>query len=310
MSEHANITINDWNALVCGQQASRTPWTVLLLQGPDAHTFLQGQTTTDTRSLQPDHSLLASTLSLKGRVLELFFLVYLDPQSCFLLMPKDQADQFQQRMQRYLAFSKSTLTKPPAWSVRLEGHEPQAAPLWHTRTEAEQRIILISPTRSLIIEPCPEDPNWLNESCCLLSLIQAGIPYMPASLADHYLPQMFHLQALDGLSFNKGCYTGQEIVARAWFRGQIKQSMQRWQGISPVPVSSGSPLYTSASSTGINSGNDDREKAGEVLCAVQNTEHIWEGLAMLRQDTEPTLWGEDDIGPLVTQPIGYAIPVR
>ncbi len=310
MSEHSDITTNGWNALVHGQRACRTPWTVLQLQGPDALTFLQGQTTTDTRTLQPDHSLMAATLSLKGRVLELFILLQHDSQSFFLLMPKDQAASFQQRMQRYLAFSKSTLTHAPAWSVCMQGHEARSEQRWHTQTDSGISSILISPTRSLIVQACAEDPDWLCESYCLLSLIQAGIPYLPALLADQYLPQMLHLQALDGLSFNKGCYTGQEIVARAWFRGQIKQSMQRWQGQSSRPIPTAMPLYSLKPESGKQTAESERDKVGEVLFAVQNADHGWEGLAMLRHDLDRTLWGEDDVGPLVTQTLGYAIPVR
>lgn len=78
-----------------------------------------------------------------------------------------------------------------------------------------------------------------NENELRLNEIAAGLPQVYPETTEAFVPQMLNLDVLGGISFNKGCYTGQEIVARAHFRGQVKRRMQRFRTLEPYGLAAG-----------------------------------------------------------------------
>ncbi len=284
---------------------------IVQLTGVDAAQFLQGQCTADTTRLRPDHALPAATLNLKGRVLELFLIIDRG-ESLFLIMPSEVIAEFMQRMQRYLAFSRTTQQDVSSdWTCWVEGHQggPEIE-RWSCQSSPQDVAVRLSEYRSLRLLSC-DHPDLAQRSMhalptaiCLLGDIRDGLPVIFSSTRDLFLPQMLHGQALESLSFAKGCYTGQEVVARTWFRGQIKQSMCRLTGTHNQPVLPAQVVYY----------QDEQgllHPAGQVVMAVQGPEQRIDMLAVIREEwSDHSLLLQAQGHFLQKIPLPYAIPVR
>ena len=73
--------------------------------------------------------------------------------------------------------------------------------------------------------------------------IAAGIPQVYAATSEAFVAQMLNLDVVDGIAFDKGCYTGQEVIARAHYRGRVKRRMQRWRHASATPLAPGDSAH-------------------------------------------------------------------
>ncbi|NNM52606.1 MAG: folate-binding protein YgfZ [Pseudomonadales bacterium] len=291
--------------------AHASHWGIIELKGPDAAKFLQGQCTADTSQLHPDHALPAATLNLKGRVLELFLIIDLG-SSLFLIMPSDLMTEFMQRMQRYLAFSQTTQRDvSSSWSCWIDGRKEGPGPeRWSCRSSTQEIEVRLSEHRSLRILS-GDHPDLVHRSVhalpsafCILGDIRDGLPVIFPATRDLFLPQMLHGQALGSLSFSKGCYTGQEVVARTWFRGQIKQSMYRLTGIHEYPVLPAQTVYHQDE-------QGQMHAAGHTVIAVQGPEQHIELLAVIREEwADQQLLLQPQGHFLKKNPLPYAIPVR
>jgi len=129
--------------------------------------------------------------------------------------------------------------------------------------------------------------------------IAAGIPELTPDTREAWVPQMLNLQHLQGIHFKKGCYTGQEVIARMHFLGQLKKSLYRLgtdSGPQPAP---GSPVMAGDKS------------AGEVVRAVTFDDGSVQLLAVLRHaDANNELHLTDPERPLRILPLPYAVPER
>jgi folate-binding protein YgfZ len=114
-------------------------------------------------------------------------------------------------------------------------------------TSSGQRVTLAQDhTRSLLIRPAPglttADDNQRRRHDWLLADIRAGIPAIAPATSGEFIPQMLNLDLLDAISFSKGCYTGQEIIARTRYLGRIKRRMFRFSTSAPPPAP-GTPVH-------------------------------------------------------------------
>lgn len=253
-------------------------WGVVSLQGEDAEKFLQGQGTADLGRLQAGHSLPYATLSLKGRVMELMHLLPYEA-GILLLMPRACIASYLQRMRPYIAFSRAQLQDVSAsWQVGLSLHEHDAGkPLHQLESHGPARATWLDGRHRLWAVPrelSVSSPSLPAERF-VGAFIEMGRAIISPPLQDRYLPQVLHLQVLEGLSFEKGCYTGQEVVARAWFRGQIKQSLCRLQGIAEGESSVGASIFLAEGS--------QLQPVGEILQTLVDGKSI-DLLAVLRHD--------------------------
>lgn len=225
-----------------------TPLSVLTIAGPDAATFLQGQLSNDVAALTGNVWQFTSYNSPTGRVLANFVLWRnaSDPTAFRALLPADIARTVRERLARYVLRSKVSLAdESDAW-VRLGVGGPDAAaaitavfgsaPEPRTiKRSAATEILALSTTRFLVLAPKSDAPSlaatlekhatpadtmvwrWLA--------IRAGVGIVGAATQDKFVPQMLNWDALDGLSYHKGCYTGQEIVARTHYLGRLKERL-------------------------------------------------------------------------------------
>lgn len=219
---------------------------LLAVRGNDAGKFLQGQLTCNINYLSDSHSSLGARCNVKGRMQSSFRIV---SQSDGFLLAMDQqllAGQLAD-LQKYAVFSKSRLSdESQAW-VRIGLHQGEALleqlgllPGEQPGTVArqgERLAIRLDSTRCELWLPAGEQHavlatlgEQLGEGplqAWLLLQIRAGIGQVFAASRELFIPQMINLPAVDGVSFKKGCYTGQEIVARMQYLGKLKRRMYR-----------------------------------------------------------------------------------
>jgi tRNA-modifying protein YgfZ len=226
--------------------------------GEDAPSLLQGQLSNDVRALSEQQAQLSSLNSPKGRMLAVLQL-FLHEAHIHLQMDRRVLDDTLKRLRLFILRSRVTLELAPLTGLGVYG---AGAPDWlraaglpapeaaFARADArgislirqpgdQPRYVLWGEAQALTALPtCPA--GTANDWC--LQDIACGLPTILPETRDEFVPQMCNLDLLGGISFNKGCYTGQEIVARLHYLGQIKRRMFacRAAGSPPLP---GAPLY-------------------------------------------------------------------
>jgi tRNA-modifying protein YgfZ len=206
---------------------------VLDVRGPDAIGFLQGQVSNDLQQLASRGSLLAALCNPQGRVIAVLRMLYVTQDQVLIVLPADLAETVQQLLLKYVLRAKVTIAAASAaWRVYgVTGPDAGAAAvtrLYMTMDAGGWRQLIVAP-RS---EPLPEAEAASRESWRHYD-IEAGLPEVVAATSGTFVAQMLNLDLLDAISLTKGCYTGQEVIARAHYRGQVKRRMQRFHTDSP-----------------------------------------------------------------------------
>jgi len=196
---------------------------LLAVTGADARAFLHAQLTNDIESLPPERAVLAGWCTAKGRLLA-SFLVIPAPAGFLLQLARDLAPAVAKRLAMYVLRSKVKVAdESDAWAqYGIWDAEPGVAGVaWDGDTVtvrvAERRFLKIGKSLS---ESCKA-----GEDAWTLQEIRAGRPLISAATQDQFVPQMVNFEQLGAVSFQKGCYPGQEIVARAQYRGQVKRRL-------------------------------------------------------------------------------------
>ncbi len=295
---------------------------VLAVRGPDAQKFLQGQLTCNLNYLDDQHSSLGARCTPKGRMQSSFRIL---PQAdgYLLAMAQDLIEPQRADLAKFAVFSKSKLLDESAEWVRfglqqgdgalvslgldlpqtadttVRDHGLIAVRLSDGRAELWVSAQAADSIRSRLAAQLPEASldHWL------LAQIRAGIGQVVATTRELFIPQMINLQALGGVSFKKGCYTGQEIVARMQYLGKLKRRLHRLAveasaGHAAVPepgMELFSPVHTSS--------------VGEVVLAA-GADGVIELLAVLQEDAAADgrlFLGSPDGLPLTLLALPYAL---
>ncbi|MBV4503147.1 folate-binding protein YgfZ [Pseudomonas shirazensis] len=236
---------------------------ILAVRGSDAGKFLQGQLTCNLNYLSQEQSSLGARCMVKGRMQSSFRIVP-EGNGLLLAMARGLIDAQLADLKKYAVFSKATLTDESASWVRfgLE-HAEQAllalgldVPAADGATVREHGLIAIrvSPGRVELWVPAEQARNVQQELAgtlsegslndWLLGQIRAGIGQVFEQTRELFIPQMINLQAVGGVSFKKGCYTGQEIVARMQYLGKLKRRQYRLAlAVADVPAP-GSQIFS------------------------------------------------------------------
>jgi tRNA-modifying protein YgfZ len=200
---------------------------LLSVQGADAREFLHAQLTNDILKLPPDRAALAGWCSAKGRLLATF-LVIPAPQGFLLQLARDLAPAVAKRLSMFILRSKVKIAdESDAWvQTGLWNTDRGTTGIeWKDQVVTvpmdEKRVLRLEPAASASAECKGDEETWY------LQEIRAGRPFITAATQDQFVPQMVNLETLGGVDFQKGCYPGQEIVARAQYRGQVKRRMVR-----------------------------------------------------------------------------------
>lgn len=297
---------------------------VLVAAGADAAAFLHGQLSSDVKRLARGEGVWTSYNSPKGRMLATAFIYRPDvgPDDRFeALVAADIADAVRKRLAMFVLRSKVSLADDTAAWLRLGIGGPGAAaavatafgrapPPGGTITQEGTRIVRLPDGRCLVLAPVADAPTvfdalarvavpagapvwtWLG--------IRAGVPVVTAATQDRFVAQTANWDAIGGLDFHKGCYPGQEIVARTQYLGRLKERLFAY-ATSASPPAPGSRLF------GPPYGD---QPCGTVVNAAPDPGGGARFLAVVQVDAAagPLALGAPD-GPTATQePLPYAIP--
>ena len=283
--------------------------TLIQVTGPDALPFLQGQLTFDLLTLGPDNFGWAAHCSPKGKVL--FTALVVKAGETFLLdAPAGMSELMLSRLRPFILRSKVRIEEARAhFSVMglmgqdLEGVAESAglSPLPTVGRQDEQaglRRLRLSPERLLIIAT-PQRlaelpiPPALSAQPWELGNIREGIAEVTPLTTDRYIPQWLNWDRIGGISFRKGCYTGQEIVARTHYLGKVKRRARH------IALDSAVPVGTSILHRG--------EVTGEIFSCIENERGEYEGLAILAgEEPSDLVTAEDAPQTLRILPLPYA----
>jgi folate-binding protein YgfZ len=207
------------------QRARLSRYGLLSVTGDDAREFLHAQLTNDVRNLAADRAVLAGWCSAKGRLLATF-LVIPSPQGFLLQLARDLAAPVAKRLAMFVLRSKVKVAdeserwaQDGLWDMESTAADVAWSGAIGTVRVGERRYLQLGPLEEMKAEPTAREEEWT------LQEIRVGRPLITAATQDQFVPQMVNLEKLGAVDFQKGCYPGQEIVARAQYRGQVKRRM-------------------------------------------------------------------------------------
>ncbi|MGF6125878.1 folate-binding protein YgfZ [Pseudomonas frederiksbergensis] len=265
---------------------------ILAVRGADAGKFLQGQLTCNLNYLSDTQASLGARCTQKGRM-QSSFRILLEGDGVLLAMATELLEPQLADLKKYAVFSKSKLTDESAAWVRF-GLDHGDAPLSSLGLELPADTDSVARNDGLIaIRVSPERAElWVAADRAdaikgklsavlaegelnqwLLGQVRAGIGQVMPSTRELFIPQMLNLQAVGGVSFKKGCYTGQEIVARMQYLGKLKRRLYRLQLDASDLPEPGTQLFAPSHGSSI----------GEVVIAARGEQNI-ELLAVLQAE--------------------------
>ncbi|AJQ94528.1 YgfZ/GcvT domain-containing protein [Gynuella sunshinyii] len=264
---------------------------VMTVQGPDAVKFLQGQSTQDFSTLHNEEFRHGAFCTPKGRVYMNFIALFGETNDViYLVCHQSVMEHALTTLKKYAVFYKVTLTHNTETMVTGLFKTSQA----HTLNRIDdaiycswpgQRTMALLPKTMLIHEDSQAATEWE------IGDIQQGLPWLTREMIDICIPQNINLQAIGGISFKKGCYTGQEIVARTQYKGQVKS----WclPAVLPDhPVASGTLVV-----------NQDGQKLGQIVNSC-NT-HV---LVLINIDKKSEAQTKENIPQVMTfQKLPYTV---
>jgi tRNA-modifying protein YgfZ len=210
--------------------AERVPdLAVLQVTGADARTYLQGQLTADMNALTHDRVLLASCNSPQGRVQGVLWMLDRSEGIACVVLASMQL-RIAERLRRYVLRAKVTIEPSATLVVGRALPEGEIAPSVGVHIEQDSAShFSLAASMHLVVAPGDrmEKPAG-HASRWRLEQIRAGIPQVYPETHEAFVAQMLNLDTLGAISFEKGCYTGQEIIARAHYRGSVKRRMFRF----------------------------------------------------------------------------------
>ncbi len=246
---------------------------VLSLEGPDAVAFAHAQFSSEVASLAVGRWQWSAWLTPKGRVIALFALARRGEQELLMVVPDYPADVLATALQRYVFRRKLKIAvRPdlPVWGVMAAPARAAGDLLGESGSGLELDRSGAGGARHWRIGDSPANgaadaADWRTHD------LHQGTPRLPESQREQWTPQQLSLDRLHAFSVRKGCYPGQEIVARTHFLGKAKRALALFE--SDAPPEPGSA---------VSDGNRD---IGEVICAQAGTPAL--SLAVLPLEREP-----------------------
>ncbi len=289
---------------------------VIQAQGDDAANFLHNQLSNDVLLLPVGQSRLAAFCSAKGRMQASFVVIKTAPDTVLLVIQMDLLAQTLKRLSMFVLRAKVKLTDATGqWQLRgLLGDSARAvlgeATPWQTvSTEAAHAVALYpavwgegvvprafwlgTPTQALPAGPEVSSEVWAWAE------VMSGVTLVSQPLFEAFVPQMLNYESVGGVNFKKGCYPGQEVVARSQFRGTLKRRTALVH--SPVALSAGQDVFTPT--------DPEQPCATVVQCAARPDGNGFDALVSGTLESMPTGWhvGHSEGASLDLLPLPYAL---
>ena len=255
---------------------------ILKVTGNDADQFLQGQLTCNINDITQSNSFFAAFCNAKGRTISTL-LALKDADSFLLILPKVLADKVIRKLQMYILRSNVQLSNVTdelclmgitTNNADLFTHLPETSFAVTNNSEIiiklpsnENRFLHIGPVaiaKSLWTKLIEKNNFSMSDSNTWeYQDISAGIPWLTEDSSEEYIPQMLNIDKLGGISFNKGCYTGQEIVARTHYLGKAKRELFLAE-CNSIALQGNEPLMIT---------NENEQAIGKVLSIQPGTQN-------------------------------------
>jgi len=297
-------------------------YTFLQVKGPDAEVFLQGQCTCDISALNTSTNfLLGAHCNHKGRMLSNFILIKI-AADCFLLkLHASIAELAFSALKKYIVFSKAEITVVSSYlSLGLTGQQvPGEETLQESASKLQKSQYCLWGQSALLQHASNQWEIWLHKEdiASILPLmekplaftqndwdqlnISMGLAEVRVQTSGQFLPQEINFQLVDGISFSKGCYTGQEIIARIHYKASLKKHMYRVRTSADSLISPATEIFD----------GDSNKLLGTVLMSAFSPDGHIDLLALLPDsaiDQEKPVLLDNSVRNLQCLPLPYAIP--
>lgn len=293
---------------------------VLAVQGPEAGTFLQGQLTQDVLGMDLDNARAGGYCSAKGRLLGNFVIVRVGEQAWWLVTHAQLLEYLAKRLKMFVLRARCTVTALTHKQVMGQTLDPRS--VWSVSaladggpsTTSERIAIGWWGGRSLVLQdddgglPAQDggpDGDTAQEAWRCEDIL-AGWPWIEPATVEQFVPQMVNFEVLGGVNFRKGCYPGQEVVARSQYRGTLKRRMALLSAPGEAPVA-GTEIFHSA---------DPGQPAGMVVNAARQPGSTPTSCRLLAE-LKLAAWDQGTLhlgtpeGPMVALlPLPYRLPTE
>ncbi|MEZ8990378.1 tRNA-modifying protein YgfZ [Vibrio breoganii] len=269
---------------------SLSDWQAIAVTGADSKSYLQGQVTCDVVQLDAERSTLGAHCDAKGKMWSLFRLFHHN-QGYALWQHKSGIETALQEIKKYSVFSKVDLELSSQISIGVLGEQADSfidsitdgqgdvrsiASGSAIKIDSQRWLLLVNEDELESLKPQLQNAEEISADAWDYVDVVNGIPRVIQSQQNTHIPQTLNLQALDGINFEKGCYTGQETVARAKYRGTNKKVMRLLQG-----TANENAAFTFERQVG-----ENWRGAGEAIAQYRNQQGEALALIVLNKDIE------------------------
>lgn len=249
-------------------------WGLIRAEGADAAVFLHSQLTQSVTDLPPAQARLGGYCSAKGRLMANFILLHEGPEAFALLLPRELIPALVKRLSMFVLRAKAKLRdaseETPLLAV-LGTEVPADLPVWGLRDGFLRLPDALGQRRALHLGEI--DGAALPRAAWDWAEVHAGLGWVRLATAEHFVPQMLNWELVGGVNFQKGCYPGQEVVARSQYRGTVKRRTQLLLGGAAAPATE---LFADA-------GRE--QPVGELVAAAS-----WDGQSALLAELQLSAW--------------------
>ena len=296
-------------------------FSAISLSGEEQSKYLQGQVTCDVNNSTASNLLIGAHCDAKGKVFSVFRLIN-RASAHLLLQPKASIESSLNELKKFGVFAKVTIEESKQLSfLALVGEQASNMLLEHFAQVPDSLTPVVQAGSTSLVYINGEQPRYLIidehektiEFKNLLALptytqgvwdlleITQGFPVLTASTSGHYVPQMLNLQAINGISFTKGCYLGQETVARMQYLGKNKRALFSLKVELTKPLQTNDIIEKQL--------GDNWRKAGDILAFYQADDGSCVIQAVLVNDDEQhNMRIASQVGHTVTyQPLPYTL---
>jgi tRNA-modifying protein YgfZ len=322
--------MNDWQKIIelipslntealtptCAELIPMENHCILQVSGVKASQFLQGQVTCDVLRTANSECFWGAHCNHKGRMIGSFLLAGMNHETLFLRVRSNIADQLLKSLAKYAALSKVNIDKLHWVLLAFRGDAAMIndASLATGKSSVFNEGLMVRPANDLIEFWLPpllgaDVFEYLKLKSVLSTAsdmdrywIDRGIAEVQSANCEQFIPQMFNFDLIDGISFKKGCYTGQEIVARMQYRGQLKKHTYAMMCDQPLTIAIGDEFIGDAEM-----GN----KAAATVVASTQHKGTWRGLVVANYEerrNQAYLVEKNSGAKLTWTDLPYAIP--